>query len=519
MGTTSSIASGPSRAAAEAANTTTTTWAGSKRKTEAVVGDDDVSEDAKRCKLSTEEAGPVASVLGSAAVSAAAAATITTIASTKRKADASADDADPTTTKCLRAGSPAAPATSLFSNFFRGASLFGRPTVVGGTRKRWADLDLADATDAKRVKITASATETATLASPVDAAVDNSMDLVAYVPPATETKQPVTFFSLPTEIRMMVYGYLLVAGGGGPHKMVPIMPLATQRLVHQPGTKFPQRTVTALLQANKLIYNEACGYLMQYNVFRLSLRHHRPWINSLSRPTAAAIRHVTIECDGKARHGPNNLTMMMNTLRKRCSADLRSITFKFNWSISNDESMKLLLLPEMARGWAKFKELQIITVEMTSDLTNAQRLEDELEKREYSQLCHDSKARVKGRLMRLWRKDKLGKFWLDIQPNPKWNKGVENHERRMQKKKEDLEKKEQLKKKLQAKTAEKQQPTDDELEKEAKKIAAAAKEAKKTFWDKCVRLMAPPPREREMDKGWEEYWSDASSRMWLYPIP
>ncbi|KAM7208421.1 hypothetical protein V8F20_001399, partial [Naviculisporaceae sp. PSN 640] len=165
------------------------------------------------------------------------------------------------------------------------------------------------------------------------------------------------FFSLPVEIREMIYELVLVA----PKPVVPRVAYRSQS--YRIG--FPIGRLSSILLVNKQVKEEALHFIIRENVFKLSIKHHRAWLNNIKREFSHCLRRIIVECDGKNKHAAENMIAFQNTLKKRTRGDqLRELTYQIMWTMSGQEAMIVFDKPEFRSGYNKtWKRLQSVTVD------------------------------------------------------------------------------------------------------------------------------------------------------------
>lgn len=229
---------------------------------------------------------------------------------------------------------------------------------------------------------------------------------------------PTTFLDLPRELREMIYGNLLVAEKA----VVPRVPLRPQ--AYRVG--FPMRKVSSLLRANKAVHDDALGFLLRNNTFRLTIRHHRAWLNQIGNRASAQLHRIIVECDGKKRHALDGLEAFQNTLKKKTSPEsLRELTYQFFWAMDGHVAIKQSLCrPEVWSSWKVLKGLRVIAIETKDRAVGFDnRLDLERRERSLSRVCLQSGGKtVEGRWLRPWRRDKMSLPWCHVTLKEGWEK-------------------------------------------------------------------------------------------------
>ncbi|KAM7212927.1 hypothetical protein V8F06_011682, partial [Rhypophila decipiens] len=234
------------------------------------------------------------------------------------------------------------------------------------------------------------------------------------------------FFDLPLEIREMIYHEVLVAKRA-------IMPRVPQRnQAYRIGLPIGKLSnfllaVAPIDRTRKVIKGEIMPFLFRHNEFKLTLKHHKSWLNSIPRKHAACIRRMVIECNGKNKHAAASLLAFQNTIRKRLGAgQVRELTYQFFWSMNSQTAVRHCDAPESRHAWKKFKRLEKITVDTSvrRGATPDERFAFEEQQRVLSRLVLDSGVPVHARALRPWRRDKLSLPWGSLSLKDDWKAHV-----------------------------------------------------------------------------------------------
>jgi len=394
---------------------------GRKRRAE----DDDNSDrvDAKRAKTDTPVAVHVA---GSAAAAAAnervreagpscagggASSSIPSTPGVKRRAEDD-DDANPAEAKRARTEEAAATVNGeVCRGLKRAAESVADSTALDGYKRRRIDPESADE-EIIRADLPTSAR---------DVVLASQGSALGRFVPVTANHKPtggVTFLSLPPEIREMVYRHLLVAA----HPVVP-------RVQHRPpnfAVGFPIRKVVSLLLSHRTVYKEALGFMLMNNTFKLTIKHHRGWLNLLGRHSSACIRSLFVECDGKNKHAADNLVAFQNTMRKRTSpSQFREVTYRFSWSMDPDSAVRMLSLSDARTSWKYMKSLKLINIQISSPWASRDTmLAQERVRRVFSRVCLESGKPVRGIILKSLRRNRDPEAFMDVKLKEGWKKYV-----------------------------------------------------------------------------------------------
>ncbi len=199
-----------------------------------------------------------------------------------------------------------------------------------------------------------------------------------------------TFLSLPPEIRLRIYGYLFFK------RSRPLYPhidgLQVPRNNLRINNSFPRDVIIGMTHTNKQLSAEAAHFLYNNNRFRLSLSHHRDWLNRIGRKNSNALREVILVGEGRVQVAATQLSAMMTTLWKRAPESLRRITVHDEWySLDSAFILRELLKFGNKHPWKAFRSLEEIVIDIPH------RTMPGGDRPLYRELCRQAKANVTAR--------------------------------------------------------------------------------------------------------------------------
>ncbi len=166
-----------------------------------------------------------------------------------------------------------------------------------------------------------------------------------------------TFLSLPPEIRLRIYGYLSIK------RSRPVYPHVGSNSHTQ--NNYPKELLIAMTQTNKQLSAEVTHLIYSNICFRLSLSHHRDWINRIGRKGSNSLKEVILVGDGRVQVAATQLSAMMTTLWKRASENLRRITVHDEWySLDSAFILRELLKFGSRHPWKTFRSLEEIVIDI-----------------------------------------------------------------------------------------------------------------------------------------------------------
>ncbi len=179
----------------------------------------------------------------------------------------------------------------------------------------------------------------------------------------SQTPSPATtFLSLPPEIRLRIYGYFF-------KRSRPIYPHIDGLQVPPNNlgniNAFPRDLIIGMTHTNKQLSGEVAHFLYNNNRFRLSLAHHRDWINRIGRKNSNALKEVILVGEGRVQAAATQLSAMMTTLWKRAPDSLCRITVHDEWySLDSAFILRELLKFGNKHSWKAFRSLEEIVIDI-----------------------------------------------------------------------------------------------------------------------------------------------------------
>lgn len=166
-----------------------------------------------------------------------------------------------------------------------------------------------------------------------------------------------TFLGFPPEIRLRIYGHLF-------RRSRPVYPHADNDSHSQ--SIFPKdHLFIAMTRTNKQLSAEVTYFIYSNNCFRLSLSHHRDWINRMGRKNSNALKEVILVGGGRVQVAAAQLSAMMTTLWKRSSESIRRITVHDEWySLDSAFILRELLKFGNKHSWKAFRNLEEIIIDI-----------------------------------------------------------------------------------------------------------------------------------------------------------
>ena len=215
------------------------------------------------------------------------------------------------------------------------------------------------------------------------------------------TRKPLTFLSLPPEIRLRIYDYLF-----GDLQPICLPFKCTIRgkkrdangvsiFKDSPRWGFRKGVLTAMARANKQLSQELLHFVYSTRGFMLTVPQHRSWITQIGHSNSSTIQNIILSCKGRAKTAGGNLFSTLATLRKRGFESLKYLTLYDNGlSVDSSFLVRQLLLFGETQGWKQFHQLELLSFNFPHP--HPPRADTPL----YENLCLQSRAIVSSKIFR-----------------------------------------------------------------------------------------------------------------------